>query len=201
MITVNNKEYNFDGCCFLDVDGVLNGENWYKSPEYKQAKEFFKVKHKDVNWRTEEREEIWAERMSAEISPAHVNILNKILIKFNLAIVISSTWRGSDFTRNALFLAGIDKYKERLLGYTPILKYLGDDASRDSRGLEIVDWMQKNNYTGKFICLDDDSDFDCKYLGINLLTKHLKTNCHGTDSGLQEKHIVEAEKILCSFKC
>lgn len=196
MITVNNKKYDFDGIKFLDIDGVLNGENWYKSPEYKQVKELFKVKHKDVNWRTEERDFIWAERMSAEISPAHVNILNTILNNYNLGIVVSSTWRGTDFTRNALFLAGIDNYKTRLLGYTPILKYEGNRPGEESRGLEIVDWMQKNNYTGKYIILDDDGDFDCEYLGVNLLKNHLHTNCHGEFSGLQKEHISWAGKIL-----
>lgn len=196
MIIVNNKQYSFDSILFLDIDGVLNGEKWYRSAGYKQIKEKLKLDHKDVNWRTEENEKIWAERMAADISPFHVNIFNKILIRFNLGIVVSSTWRGADFTRNALFLAGVDNYKNRLLGYTPQLKYLGDNAGRDSRGLEIIWWMKENNYNGKYVILDDDGDFDTEYNGVNLLKYHIQTNYYGENSGLQECHIKLFEKLL-----
>lgn len=196
MITLNNNQYPFDGIIFLDIDGVLNGEKWYRSAEHNLIKEKLRIDHKNVNWRTEENKKICAERMAAEISPFHVNILNKILVKFNLGIVVSSAWRGVDFTRNALFLAGIDNYKNRLLGYTPQLKYLEDKASRDSRGLEIIWWMKENKYNGPYVILDDDGDFNTEYNNINLLTRHVQTNCHGENSGLQEFHIKQFEELL-----
>ena len=56
--------------------------------------------------------------------------------------------------------------------------------------------MQDNNYTGPRIIIDDDGDFDCEYLGVNLLKNHLKTNCHGEFSGLQKEHILRAGKTL-----
>lgn len=43
MIIVG-KELNFSGILFLDVDGVLNSEKWFRSSEYREKRLGFEAK-------------------------------------------------------------------------------------------------------------------------------------------------------------
>lgn len=196
MFFINGETRYFDGILFLDCDGVINSEKWFKSPECRAIREKYRELNKNLIIRSDDRdvspEQIESFR-ETHTDPKCVEVLNKILIKFNLAIVLSSTWRVADFTLKAFLSNKIDKINERFLGCTPKLKYSGKDSGRDSRGLEIIDWMQKFNFNGKYFILDDDADFDVKYNKTNLLTRHVQP--HFWEAGLEEKHILKFDKL------
>jgi len=158
----------YKGILFLDVDGVLNSEAWFKSEEYKKRRLTLR------NGTTEHTVNFSAAQIANEkqdldyhisvlrdthIDPVALENLNWMLEKANLAIVLSSTWRLSDLTRNALSQIGIDHYQERLQGITPFM--------RGVRGNEIQQWIDQNEFKGKFCILDDDGDME--HLGVYLI--------------------------------
>lgn len=75
-----------------------------------------------------------------------VENINLFLERFDVNIVMSSSWR-SDLNDAILQLeiAGF-KYRERIIDITP---FIGD------RGLEIFEWINKNQFNGKFLVIDD----------------------------------------------
>ena len=145
-----------NGIIFLDVDGVLNSERWFQSEEYKSRRAYFSELYKDAIQNAERSEEdrykAMIELKETHIDPAPLAELNRILTTCDLSIVLSSTWRIADFTRDALAEAGIDNWKDRFLGCTR------RSRGGECRGDEIADWVKENSYNGKFIALDDDSD-------------------------------------------
>jgi hypothetical protein len=80
------------------------------------------------------------------ISSMHVYLLNKILKETGAKIVLSSTWRLHDFTFNYLGKVGIHEWETRLIGKT---------SSMGERGDEIRAWIAENNFSGKYIVIDD----------------------------------------------
>jgi hypothetical protein len=81
----------------------------------------------------------------AEIDPDLVAILKKIVSKTKAKIVLSSTWRLSEISRN--------KVKEyiKFIDVTP-------DFGLKPRGEEIASWLNKHPEVEKYAILDDDSD-------------------------------------------
>lgn len=122
---------------FLDIDGVLNHEAFYKA-------------------RHENKSEI--EYPYSEIDPISVQILNTLCEESGANVVISSTWRhsGIEYCKDALEKVG---FTGEIIDITPT------HESR-FRGLEILDWIKSNedligdryyNFT-EYVILDDDSD-------------------------------------------
>ena len=125
---------------FLDIDGVLNHEAFYKE-------------------RHERRDEKGAwEHPYSEIDPKAVSNLNTLCDETDAKIVISSTWRhhGLEYCKDVLEKMG---FTGEIIDITP---------SHESRfrGLEILDWVKSNeeligdryfNFT-EYVILDDDSD-------------------------------------------
>lgn len=126
---------------FLDIDGVLNHERFYKE-------------------RFEKRYDEGAIAYPySEIDPESVSNLNVLIKETGAKVVISSTWRhsGIDYCLDALKFHGFDG---EIIGATPDLR------SNDSlRGNEILKWVKDNkdlvgeyyNFT-EYVILDDDSD-------------------------------------------
>lgn len=126
-----------DKVVFLDIDGVLNSQEWYWSPEHVWRKEYMS-------------------RRESELCPQHINRLNRITDTTGAKLVLSSTWR----------LAGLDNLIDlfrnmgitgEFIGETPILSSI--------RGHEIGAWLSEND-VDKFVIIDDDSDMGAlsKYL-------------------------------------
>ena len=106
---------------FLDVDGVLNSQDYI------------------VSHRTERY----------PIDPQKVSLVNEIQQKTGCLIVISSLWRWSQKSLDALRNSGIDYY-----GITPYGKMSG------FRGQDIEYYCnQVSNRIERIAILDDDSDF------------------------------------------
>ena len=129
---------------FLDLDGVLNHENFY------------------VRYTKESRSTLWHKRYFCSKTVA---LFNSITDATNARIVFSSSHRFHFGTFAELVegfkLAGITG---ELIGVTPKLRYV-DDSYSVPRGCEIKAWMERNKgILGakmtelKYAILDDDTD-------------------------------------------
>ena len=91
--------------------------------------------------------------------------LNELYSKVPYDIVVSSSWRVGmtiEELQNLITNSGFNP-EIKVIGATPRL-YL-------QRGLEIQKWIDDNNFTGKFIIIDDDSDM------CHLLPLLVRTDC------------------------
>lgn len=126
---------------FLDIDGVLNHEAFYKE-------RFEKRYEKGV-----------IEHPYSEIDPKSINNLNQLIKDTGAEVVISSTWRhsGIDYCKDALEFHG---FIGKIIDMTPDLR-----SDNCLRGNEILKWIKDNeklvgpyyNFT-EYVILDDDSD-------------------------------------------
>lgn len=87
--------------------------------------------------------------------PKCVKKLNVILKETDADIVVSSTWRVIEPIERLIKKFKVEGVEGRIISITPVLN--GDD---NSRGNEIAKWIQENNFKGKFIVIDDDSDIE-----------------------------------------
>lgn len=126
---------------FLDIDGVLNHEAFYKE-------------------RFEKRYEEGAiEYPYSEIDPRSVENLNNLIEETGAKVVISSTWRhsGLEYCKNVLEFHG---FKGEIIDITPSSR-----CGMCKRGNEINKWIEDNatlvgprhKFT-EYVILDDDSD-------------------------------------------
>lgn len=106
---------------FLDVDGVLNSQEYI-------------INHRNERY---------------PIDPQKVSLVHEIQQKTGCLIIISSLWRWSQGSLDALRNSGIDYY-----GITPYGKMSG------FRGKDIENYCnQMSNRIERIAILDDDSDF------------------------------------------
>lgn len=119
---------------FLDIDGVLNSEDFYVR------------RHNLIkNGLCKE---------NSHIDPRSVEYLNEITDATDAVIVLSSSWRFDRGIESLLAIAGV---KARIIGKTPY-------ANSRHRGTEINKWLVENgNSVENYVILDDDDDFlDCQ---------------------------------------
>ena len=91
--------------------------------------------------------------------------LNELYRRVPYDIVVSSTWRigmSVEELQNLITNSGFNP-EIRVIGATPRLY--------QQRGKEIQQWIDDNNFTGKFIIIDDDSDM------CHLLPLLVRTDC------------------------
>ena len=140
---------------FLDIDGVLNNELWYRSDKYDALSNEFKTC-------THEFHDL------AQFDPLCVENLNRITEQTGAKIVVSSSWRiGREVSelQDLLAKAGI---KGEVIDKTPKLWFeRPEDYPYYSvpRGCEIKAWIEMNkDILGdkvsklSYVILDDDSD-------------------------------------------
>lgn len=152
---------------FLDIDGVLNSEQYYvEKPESERIKEFNSKFRRHI-----------ASGL-ANINPEAVSLLNTLINKTEAKIVISSSWRGDYALQSIFTLAGINS---SIYGETPRLE------SR-WRGMEINKWLEGVEGPYKYVIIDDDNDMLESQLN-NFVQTDWKV-------GLTEENINEAIKIL-----
>ncbi len=123
---------------FLDIDGVLNHEEWYNSKRLKELAPTF------VRWEQE------------CFDPACVKRVNEILEETGAQLVVSSSWRSDTELPNIFKLLGLPTD----FMVTPLL--VDEDSnghlSWPTRGEEIEAFINEhpcNNY----VIVDDDTDF------------------------------------------
>lgn len=155
---------------FLDVDGVLNSADWFK-------------KNKGI-------------RGYAKINPKKVALLKEIIDKTNAKIVLSSTWRMLEKTKDededpmySYLRDTLRKYGMEICQHTPYID--------QNRPKEIKAWIdnQESEDRIRFVSLDDDfSEKDYKECGISDCL--VQTSFYEKDGGLRKEHVEKAIEIL-----
>ena len=145
-----------DRVIFLDIDGVLNSESWYA----RCLREY----NTDTSIGILEQRAIF--------------LLNELVARTHAKIVLSSSWRISDYAR--------EKVKQNLAPYElEIWDYTAQDPT--TRGGQIHMWLVRHPKIEYFVVLDDEPIEG--YVGDHLVQ---------TDGmiGLQWDDVVKAEAIL-----
>lgn len=141
---------------FLDIDGVLNSQNWFGYMQYCIKNNMY---NRVMNF-VDNPDEYIEYKMTMLDDRAIAN-LNRIVDETGCKVVLSSSWRclwnptENNKMLEALKLKG---FKYDFYGMTPRIpqKDFGQE-----RGIEIQTWMDKeleNNEIESFVILDDDND-------------------------------------------
>lgn len=167
---------------FLDIDGVLNSNDYFNSIKNNQ----------------DEYE---------EIDESKVILLKKIIDKTNAKIVLSSTWRELNHRRLDKNNPKYDGNNHPMFQYLiDILKKYGLEIYSEipiidgNRPHEICEWIKQNNFKGNFVSIEDDFGFDnYKQYGIeySLISTSFYLPKYG---GLQQEHVEKAIKKLANIK-
>jgi hypothetical protein len=135
-----------DKLVFLDIDGVLNSEIFYREKSQSE-------RYKEVGLPL------------CDIDPRGIKELNKIVQETGAKIVISSTWRKGETIESIQKILDSAGFKGKVIGLTPVLQYKGSSQTVP-RGCEIHHWLGKYrdklelpwNKIVKYVIIDDDSD-------------------------------------------
>ena len=119
---------------FLDFDGVVETIYWEKDKDGSWSYNIHKYGRDELN------------------NKQAIGWLNKLYSKVPYDIVVSSTWRiGMTLEQLQILITKSGFNSEiKVIGMTSIL--------HQQRGLEIQKWIDDNNFRGKFVIMDDDSD-------------------------------------------
>lgn len=172
---------------FLDIDGVLNHDEWFESNEYKKNQNNWKVSMFD---------------------PKCVERVNKILQETQAELVVSSSWRDMNDLEKIFEGVGLPTkfYRtpdaDRIYPDLDPIRDLYNDDIRYWRGSEIKYWLEHNAKSPYTYCiLDDDCDMLEEQLpyfintcGDRIYRKELYLANQG--SGLTEKCMNKAIDIL-----
>ena len=184
--------YSFINVIFLDIDGVLNGYNFWNLLGWDIISKFNSNKLKG-----------WYRNITEPfgVHERKVKRLAKIVHNtMNTKVVISSCWRFGLQSDNLSYaqrklLDLFDKYDIKIYGYTP----RSESGKRDE---EIKAWLSKHKEVNKFIILDDENfDLQC-FIGNKLVQtssvprgRMIKGKWY-ENTGLKNKHVRQAIKIL-----
>lgn len=120
---------------FLDIDGVLNSREWYLFNKDEIALE------SGLMYRHQE-----------ELDPKACALVEELCVEFNLAIVISSTWRRLHSLSEIQKMFATRGLSAPIIGATPQLR-------SGYRGQEVDEWLYEHPGVTHYVILDDDGDF------------------------------------------
>ena len=170
---------------FLDIDGVLNSENWFAYRIYCVKNNMVNILMNFVD--TDDRN---IKHKLTMLDDRAIANLNRIIEETECKVVLSSSWRSSIeseniFTQNLLKLKG---FKYDFYDVTPRL-WFEDFSTR--RGEEIKFWLDKESEKHEiesFVILDDDSD---------MLPEQMNNFIHVDGQvGLTDRDVLTAIEIL-----
>ena len=170
---------------FLDIDGVLNSENWFAYRIYCVKNNMVNILMNFVD--TDDRN---IKHKLTMLDDRAIANLNRIVEETGCKVVLSSSWRSSIeseniFTQNLLKLKG---FKYEFYDVTPRL-WFNDFSIR--RGEEIKFWLDKESEKHEiesFVILDDDSD---------MLPEQMNNFIHVDGQvGLTDRDVLTAIEIL-----
>lgn len=173
---------------FLDIDGVLNGYNFWNLIGWRIVCLFH------IEWLRE-----WYRKISdpCGVHESKVKRLAKIVHSTNAKIVMSSSWRSAfwyipyeEKTWNLKKLADLFiKYNIEVIDITP-------RSPRNRRDDEIISWLSKHeDEVDKFVILDDEK-FDLECFADKELVQTLTVKKLTKTTGLKREHVKQAIKIL-----
>lgn len=125
---------------FLDIDGVLNYDDWFKSTGH--------INNENIL-------DVWI----SMIDPKCVERVNKILEETGAKLIVSSSWRDMSYLKEIFSRVGLPTEFD----VTPHAYnlYSNEEHDEDStlfwRGSEIKYWLEQHE-DGTYVILDDDSD-------------------------------------------
>ena len=170
---------------FLDIDGVLNHDEWFESLTYK---------HNRDNWKV------------SMFDPECVKRVNKILQETRSELVVSSSWRGMDDLEEIFEGVGLPfkfwrtPYADQIYPDLDPIRDLYNDDIRYWRGSEIKYFLERHP-CDSYVILDDDTDMLPEQMdhfintcGDRIHTPELYLANQG--SGLTEKCMNKAIDIL-----
>ena len=172
---------------FLDIDGVLNSQNWFgyrlyciKNNMYDRVLNFIDTNDENTEYKLN------------MIDDRAIANLNKIVEETGCKVVLSSSWRSSSESENVFtqYILKLKGFKYELYDVTPRLwhKEFGTQ-----RGEEIQLWLDKEsekNEIESYVILDDDFD---------MLPEQMNNFIHiDGQVGLTDKDVCKAIKILNS---
>jgi hypothetical protein len=135
---IEMKEHTPFRVLFLDIDGVLNDQEWAIAL-HKEGRDGYR-----------------------EFNPRSVANLKRICEATGCKIVISSTWRlfGPIEAQIVPELARAGFTNPPIIGKTPDLsRRSSSNFDEQGRGDEVAAWLEEHPHVDRFICVDDDSDF------------------------------------------
>lgn len=169
-----------DRLIFLDIDGVLNSREHLEfrgTPEGRVLRKKLMDKHKGITGIE-----------LVMLDHALVKRFFRFVVSSGCKVVISSTWREghtSSHFETLFALCGAELPVGTIIGLTPMLEELNENR----RGNEINQWIVENNYSGKYVVLDDgDRQF--------LPDQHLVKTDYSV--GLTEEDIQEVREFFAS---
>jgi len=135
---------------FLDMDGVLNSDCYFKAIGDKQ------IPIPEKEWNAAIDTDEWWTGM---IDPVPVERLNRIIAATEAKVVISSSWRYHCTPEMMQRFLDTKGFKGEVIGRTPIVNQMpGGFQNTGKRGTEIEIWLVKNrhlNVMDYFAILDD----------------------------------------------
>jgi hypothetical protein len=165
---------------FLDIDGVLNHQEWYES---------IRGKMNSMSY------------VATQFDPLCVERINRIVKETNANLVISSSWRSDDKLLEIFSEVGLPKPKYRTLSQTQ-----SHQLGYTTRGEEIeffLKHMDNNHlmFSKNYAIIDDDNDFT-NFQKENCLFRTAASPCDGPyelngGTGLTE---ILTEKIIKHLK-
>ena len=184
---------------FLDIDGVLNGYNFWSMLGWKLVC----LTHSDKikNWY----------RTVADPCGVHeskVRRLAKVIHQTNAKVVMSSSWRDyfwkvpyeKKHDRQKKLVDLLNKYNIEIIDITP-------HSTNGQRDAEILTWLaQHENEVENFIILDDENSFlkafheDKRFIQTSSVPKgKIIMGFWYEDTGLKNKHVKPAIDILNNY--
>ena len=171
---------------FLDIDGVLNSENWFGYRLYCIKNNMFNEVINFVNTNDER-----IKYKLSMIDDRAIANLNRIIEETGCKVVLSSSWRSCVEAENTLteYLLKLKGFKYEFYDVTPRLWF--SDFST-TRGEEIKFWLDKEsekNEIESFVILDDDYS--------DMLPEQMNNFIHVDGQvGLTDKDVFTAIEIL-----
>lgn len=127
---------------FLDIDGVLNYQDFYKNRK--------KVKTRESD----------LEYFKSHVCPNRLGLINDLCKKIDAQVIISSTWRKHRTIAELQEMMDYVGATFQVIGKTPNIGY--------ARGVEIKEWLHDNinletakcysHEFNRYVIIDDDSD-------------------------------------------
>ena len=157
---------------FLDIDGVLNSVQYFKSKKYNKTKGNY----------------------LCDIDTDKLPLIQEIIEKTHCKVVLSSSWRY--FWNNPKFIKALKQLKNEFKKHKIVIfditgfEHKEDNSEWFGRQLQIRNWLQ--NHTVEKFCILDDDTYDLQLLKDNLV------NPSFYEGGIKNEHVEECIKILNS---